>query len=408
MNRLARLVAGGIAVAALATTAHAQGGGWTVVNLHPAGATESYASGVSGGQQVGSAFIGSNLPHASLWSGSAASWVDLHPVGGWTQSYANGISGGQQVGTVLWGGTSSASLWSGSAASFVSLNPWGASSSVGYGISGGTQVGGASFPFIKGTYAQAGLWSGSSASWLGFNPISSNAVARGVFEGQQVGYVDGCDPKSGFCGGTYAFLWGSAILEVLHPAGALYSAALGVSGGQQVGYAEVGTPGFSTIRASLWTGSAASLVDLHPAGSTESWAAGVHAGQQVGFALMGGFYRASLWTGTAASWVNLHAYLPPAFTNSYANGIWHDGAVTYVVGNGYNSTTQRYEALMWVHGPPSCYPDCNANGSLTVADFGCFQTKFVLADPYADCNGQGGLTVADFGCFQTKFVAGCP
>ncbi len=55
-----------------------------------------------------------------------------------------------------------------------------------------------------------------------------------------------------------------------------------------------------------------------------------------------------------------------------------------------------------------CYADCNGAGGLTVADFGCFQTKFVAGDPYADCNGDGNLTVADFGCFQTKFVAGCP
>ncbi len=58
--------------------------------------------------------------------------------------------------------------------------------------------------------------------------------------------------------------------------------------------------------------------------------------------------------------------------------------------------------------PCDCYPDCNAMGGLTVADFACFQTKFVAGDPYADCNGVGGLTIADFGCFQTKFVAGCP
>ena len=56
----------------------------------------------------------------------------------------------------------------------------------------------------------------------------------------------------------------------------------------------------------------------------------------------------------------------------------------------------------------SCYADCNADGVLTVADFGCFQTKFVAGDPYADCNGDTTLTVADFGCFQTTFVAGCP
>ncbi len=56
----------------------------------------------------------------------------------------------------------------------------------------------------------------------------------------------------------------------------------------------------------------------------------------------------------------------------------------------------------------TCYADCNLDGNLTVADFGCYQTRFVAGDPYADCNGVGGLTVADFGCFQTQFVAGCP
>ena len=55
----------------------------------------------------------------------------------------------------------------------------------------------------------------------------------------------------------------------------------------------------------------------------------------------------------------------------------------------------------------ACYADCNNSGSLTVADFGCFQTRFVAGDPYADCNNSGNLTVADFGCFQTQFVAGC-
>ncbi|MFM9994603.1 MAG: hypothetical protein ACKVU4_02255 [Phycisphaerales bacterium] len=55
-----------------------------------------------------------------------------------------------------------------------------------------------------------------------------------------------------------------------------------------------------------------------------------------------------------------------------------------------------------------CYPDCNGTGTLTVADFGCFQGKYVLGDLYADCNASGTLTVADFGCFQGHFVIGCP
>lgn len=56
----------------------------------------------------------------------------------------------------------------------------------------------------------------------------------------------------------------------------------------------------------------------------------------------------------------------------------------------------------------SCDGDCNESGSLTVADFACFQTAFVLGDPYADCNGSGSLTIADFTCFQNNFLAGCP
>ena len=56
----------------------------------------------------------------------------------------------------------------------------------------------------------------------------------------------------------------------------------------------------------------------------------------------------------------------------------------------------------------SCYADCNGDGALNLADFGCFQTKFATGDPYADCNGDTALTVADFGCFQTRFVQGCP
>ncbi len=83
------------------------------------------------------------------------------------------------------------------------------------------------------------------------------------------------------------------------------------------------------------------------------------------------------------------------------------GAATVVV------STQPWTAIgpemeMAIKGDTVCYPDCNGVGGLTIADFGCFQTRFVAGEPYADCNGVGGLTIADFACFQTAFVAGCP
>ncbi len=55
-----------------------------------------------------------------------------------------------------------------------------------------------------------------------------------------------------------------------------------------------------------------------------------------------------------------------------------------------------------------CYPDCNNTGTLTIADFGCFQAAFAGGNMYADCNSSGTLTIADFGCFQAAFAAGCP
>ncbi|MCC6659784.1 MAG: choice-of-anchor B family protein [Phycisphaerales bacterium] len=55
-----------------------------------------------------------------------------------------------------------------------------------------------------------------------------------------------------------------------------------------------------------------------------------------------------------------------------------------------------------------CYPDCNGDAALNLADFGCFQTKFATGDPYADCNGDGVRNLSDFGCFTTKFALGCP
>jgi hypothetical protein len=86
-----------------------------------------------------------------------------------------------------------------------------------------------------------------------------------------------------------------------------------------------------------------------------------------------------------------------------ATGVSADGRT--IVGYGFGpSGLEGYRARI----PAYCAADCNADGALTVADFGCFQTKFILADTWADCNGDCALTVADFGCVQTKFVLGCP
>jgi hypothetical protein len=112
-------------------------------------------------------------------------------------------------------------------------------------------------------------------------------------------------------------------VTILHPAGATASAAYGASGDQQVGYAAIG----GVSRASLWRGTAASLVDLHPAGAASSAAYGVFGDQQVGYALIGGVRRASLWRGTAASWVDLEPWTGTAVESSTALGTSGAGPV---------------------------------------------------------------------------------
>jgi uncharacterized membrane protein len=56
---------------------------------------------MSGGQQVGfvnAVFAGSGAAHATLWTGTAESAVDLHPGGRFSYSFARDTNGRQQVG----------------------------------------------------------------------------------------------------------------------------------------------------------------------------------------------------------------------------------------------------------------------------------------------------------------------
>src|ERR1043166_4159508 len=112
---------------------------WNVTVLTPTGASYATAFGVFDGQQAGEAVVGGR-DRASLWSGTAASWVDLNPAAA-TSSRALGTNGGHQVGVASVGayGDDHASLWSGTAASWVDLNPPGTTESTAYGVNGDWQ-----------------------------------------------------------------------------------------------------------------------------------------------------------------------------------------------------------------------------------------------------------------------------
>ncbi|MCC6660196.1 MAG: hypothetical protein IT437_04850, partial [Phycisphaerales bacterium] len=91
-------------------------------------------------------------------------------------------------------------------------------------------------------------------------------------------------------------------------------------------------------------------------------------------------------------------------------GGWVDCMAVYDDGRGESLFLGGAEGLR-VPGLPSgpllqlvgcrgqCYPDCNNDDALTLADFGCFQTMYATKNPYADCDGNGALTLSDFACF---------
>lgn len=337
------------AAVVLATTeSNAQ---WTVTYLHPPGATESYALGTSGTQQVGWAKFG-GVWRAICWKGTAASWVDLNPEDA-TASQAAGTLGTQQVGTVGVGGITRASLWNGTAASWIDLNPATAAYSEAYGTTGTQQVGLARV----GGITRASLWSGTAVSWVDLHPPGAReSAAVGTYGTQQVGYVNFGPGLAG-----HASLWNgtAASWEDLNPPGADNSEALGISGSQQVGYAVFDTH----FSASLWTGSSALWVDLSPAGSSSSIATATSGLQQVGWANVDGEYRASLWSGTAASWVDLSAFLS-YWVDTFATSIWSDGTTTFIAGYGYNDETSRVEALLWTSSAVR-----SISGTVTLADY---------------------------------------
>jgi len=320
---------------------------YTVTFLHPASFASSVGDGISGTVQVGHAYDSSGQGHAIMWSGTAASAVDLHPASGFQNSFAMAASDSGQAGygysTVS--ARDQALFWSGTAASKVNLQPSGYGANRALGLDGNTQVGNASPPGTNAVHAA--LWHGTAASFVDLQPSGFNeSVADAVSGNTQVGY--GLPTGVGH---FHALMWnGTAASAVdINPATYLDSKALGVSGNSEVGWASNASTG-NLHHAMLWNGSAASTVDLHPPGTwAYSEALAVYGITQVGYAVTSGppapFDHAMLWSGTAASAVDLHSFLTSpglTFSSSAATGINANGTII-----GYANTNQGLRAVTW-------------------------------------------------------------
>jgi len=258
------------------------------VSLNPAGANYSYANAIFG-NQVGGAVNSAatnNNDHAALWTGGSSAFLDLHPPNATgTLSALYGVGQGMQVGYAEMTITSLPRfsyhpfLWSGSAASGVDLWPGlaGATHGVAAACAGNQQVGWMVFndsmhPFYS-MKSHAFLWTGSAASAIDLHPASGfNATAAmGTDGSQQVGY--GIDSSAMW----HALLWfGNAASYVdLTPDGALGARAYACRNGFQVGYVNTADGG---QHAALWNGSQETMVDLDAnsgSGFTNSVATGI-------------------------------------------------------------------------------------------------------------------------------------
>lgn len=155
---------------------------WTpphsVTNLDPGAVVrQATVNAIEGERQYGSIIRpGSALFRAAMWRGSAASMVEVHPAG-YTESRISGAGDGQCVGQVETSSTQHPALWVAGTASVVELQSAGEA----YAARGGVQVG------IVGS--RAALWIGSAETYVDLHAFApagfTSSAARDVEVGPE-------------------------------------------------------------------------------------------------------------------------------------------------------------------------------------------------------------------------------
>ncbi len=307
-------------------------------DLTPPSSNNAKLTGAANSKQVG----GSGNGHAMLLNGNALTSIDLHPVNAYS-SMATATDDNEQCGWVSGLNGIHATKWSGSSSSAVDLHS-AYNSSRCTGIHNGQQVGYVETLIYAVAIQRAVLWTGTPA-YVDLGPIGfAYSKGLGVRNGQQVGYASIVPyPMSdtvGYQAASHAFLWtGTAASAVdLNPVGYDASQAIATNGTQQGGWAYTALP-TPHNHAMLWSATAASAVDMHPAAYSDSRITSMTDTNQVGdgwigpMGMPGSVRHALVWSGTPESVVDLNQYLPAGYTHAVATGVDANGNV---VGFAYN------------------------------------------------------------------------
>ena len=137
-------------------------------SIHPLGYNDSNLTAVDGDDQYGNAYLPFAVLHAGKWSGTAGSFVDMHPEG-YSNSSIVDASDGQQVGVVNQWSTPHAVMWTGTPGSLMDLNPPGAAGSTATACEGGLQIGSADFN--DGLGARPGIWAGRADTFVDLSGV---------------------------------------------------------------------------------------------------------------------------------------------------------------------------------------------------------------------------------------------
>jgi hypothetical protein len=147
--------------------------------LNPSPQANSIAYAIAGNQQAGTVYLPTG-PHAAIWSGAAASFLDLNPPGARTSEIL-ATTGTQQAGFAAMAGAAHAGIWSGTADSFVDLHPAGATDSKAHATTGAYQAGIAWYEDpVSWRVKHAMLWFGSADNYFNLHPV----LGTGFYESE--------------------------------------------------------------------------------------------------------------------------------------------------------------------------------------------------------------------------------
>ncbi|MBL0212044.1 MAG: hypothetical protein IPQ13_14205 [Holophagaceae bacterium] len=363
----------GLGLALLAALPATAQSGYRVVDLTPSG--YGVANAASGGSAAGlvSTTPGAYTGHAAMWAPGGL--VDLHPdlllddpaAGLFGRSVINGLAGGLQVG---WGtgkatgNRAAAMAWHDSAASAAVLGlPFAAYASQALKTDG-FQIVGSANPFIKdGTTfgpPHAIVWDAITGAAVDLGDGGNGAQALGVGGGQQVGYV---------IRGTFnAALWTGSdrSLLVIHPKNAAASQANATDGVRQVGWAgydvrvrSEAAKGNHDARfnyATMWTGTVESATTIHPYpinnptnSFSHSYATAVNGQTIVGYAgdqtaVGTPAYNHAIVWDASLNSIDLNAFLPTGFVGSQAFSVDAQGNIAGVM----STANGERHAVLWI------------------------------------------------------------